>query len=497
MSRRHVPAAIPLVASLAAIAAAADQPLPVNRPNPIGGAAISEYAPGRSSTLGGQRQVIVQGDLDLDAITQDNYRDGDQGLGDHRGRGLIRCDFGLKMTLDDKVKVQLILGYHGEAGGVAANSPVDGPAPGSGQSGNQGPNGFQDRNGDARGAVVLQQAFVRLQDVLGFNTVTAVAGRMPESFWIHQDLTEERYSNDKKRAMLFDSRADDRDLTSWDGFKASYSGFDTWQIIPFVYCTPDASGLYGVAVDWRPMDTNANQQLVLSGSWNVVRNVPIKSGFDANGQIVNSRGKNLTTWYGGADYKSGGFSFFGEIGYQSGNQGNGEQFAGRGATGGVEWQFGPNSPVTMGLLADYFSGDSNSGDGKNSRFINPYEHICDTYIVENEKYGELSRYMDGDLQALKVKLGVRMANDNSVRMDAVWGGYRLDSAASAQRYLGQEVDLTISWRVSYDARLSLLGGVFFPGPGFKLIAPNNPLAPGESAGNSPVYLAGVNLKVAF
>jgi hypothetical protein len=475
-----VRAALPLVASLA-ILAAADPPPTVA----AGGSAPSttsptfaEVVPGKP-LLGAGRQVVVQGYLDVDTLTQDNYRDGENSVGDHRGRGLLRSALGMRLKLDDAVLVQLTVGYHAEAGGGAANNPVDGPATGAGTTGNAGTN---------KGTAIMQEAFARLQEVLGFETLGLVAGRMPVSFWLH----------DKHRAFLFDSRADDRDLSSWDGAQASYSGIEDLLLTGYTYRLPDASGLSGLVADWQPVQSSGDDRLFVTLSWNLQRDVPVKG--------LARRGKSLTTWYAGLDYRQGGVGLWAEFARQSGQEGDGLRYAGYGGSAGLEITPGKGSPFSMALIGDWMTGDGKPSDDKNENFINPYESINDTYIVESEKYGEISRYMDGNLRAAKVKVGVAFDNRDTVRMDLVYGAFQTDQpVAGSSRWLGQELDLTTTWQYSYNVTSRVFLGAFKPGSAFRAIAPgpDNGTIPGvrdpgdSDASTNPIYLIGGNILVEF
>lgn len=435
---------------------------------------FAEFTAGRP-LLGSGRQVLVQGFLDVDTVQQDNYRDGESSVGDHRGRGLLRSALGLRLRLDEQVSVHLTVGYHAEAGGLPANSPVDGPANGAGTTGNSGTN---------TGTAIMQEAFVNLQEVLGFETAGLKAGRMPVSFWLH----------DKRRSFLFDSRADDRDLTSWDGAQASYSGFESFLITPFVYRVPDSSGLTGIVVDWQPVKSSGDDRLFITGSWNLQRDVPVKG--------LSRRGKSLTSWYAGLDYRQGDVGLWAEFAKQTGQQGDGKRFNGYGGSIGLDLAMGPSSPFNFGIAIDWKSGDGSPGDDRNDALIDPYESISDTYIVEHEKYGEIGRYLDGNLQAGKIKVGVAFDQQDTVRLDFIYAAYKTDKSVNgSSRWLGQEADLTLTWHYNYNTSTKLFGGVYKPGSAFRAIAPgpNNgtaTTAPSESS-DEFIWLFGANVLVEF
>jgi hypothetical protein len=149
--------------------------------------------------------------------------------------------------------------------------------------------------------------------------------------------------------------------------------------------------------------------------------------------------------------------------------------------------------LVLGLQFDHMTGDDNPNDENNNAFINNWEGVSDTYIVESEKYGELSRLMQGNLQALKGKVEFALDAAKRVRLKSIYGYYKTDKAsATGSRNFGQELDLHLAWDFTPDCTITLLGGLFKPEAVYKDVAPaaNNP-------SDDYIYLLGANLKVAF
>jgi len=150
--------------------------------------------------------------------------------------------------------------------------------------------------------------------------------------------------------------------------------------------------------------------------------------------------------------------------------------------------------MIFGVQFDHLSGDNDTTDAKNRAFINNWEAVSDTYIVENEKYGELSSYTQNasGLQAAKAKAEVAIDRDNRFRLKGAYGYYRLAKApAGAERNFGHEIDLTFTWQYTYNATFNLFGGFFIPDDGFVAVSP------AVDPDTDNIWLFGGNLLVAF
>ena len=448
---------VPALALLAGAATAADAP----GPNVIGtGTNVMEVGPGKMQ--GGARSVFIQGLIDLDALQQGNYKDGNGDLSDHRSEGWYRAELGTRIAVDERVEVQVTIAGQGVMGNSRATS--DGSIYSASAPVSNGPENGQSGN------AVIDDAFVKLKDFLNYRELTVNAGRMPVSWNLRKDHA----------GFLYDSRADYGTVTSWDGVRASYN-LDTVNLTPYVFRLPDNSQLYGITLDWEPAKSG-DDRLFFTGSANLERNVLMKDG---------TTGDSLQTYYVGGDADLGSFELFGEFAMQGGKQTDDVKFKGFAFSGGIDWHA---DQVILGFQADYFTGDDNPTDDENKAFINNWEGVSDTYIVENEKYGELSRLLPGNLQAFKGKIEVALDAKKRVRIKSVYGYYKTTVAVpgAGSKNFGQEADLHLAWDYTRNATITLLGGVFKPDDGYKAVSPA-----GINASDDLIYLLGVNLLVKF
>lgn len=431
-----------------ATASAADTP-----PGVIGtGTSVVELGPGKIQ--GGGRSVFIQGLIDLDYVNQGNYDDGNDDIGGHRSESWYRAELGTRISVDDRVEIQVTIAGQGVMG---SSDPT-----------NQGMFGGPDNgpvNGDS-GNVVLDDAFIKLKDFLNYRELAVMAGRMPVSWNLRKDHA----------AFLYDSRGDYGTVTSWDGLKASYN-LDTINLTPYVYRRPDDSDLYGVTLDWEPAKSG-DDRLFFTASANMERDVVIASGL----------ADKLYTYYVGADADLGDFELYGEFAMQDGEDGAGQDFKGWAFSGGVDWHV---ERVVLGMQVDYLTGDDDPADDENSAFINPWEGVSDTLIVENEKYGELSRLLTGNLQAFKAKLEVALDDKKRVRVKSVYGYYKTnEDVGGDSEQFGQEADLSLSWDYTHNATITLQSAVFRPDDAYRALA-------GVNANDDLIYFLGANLLVKF
>jgi len=450
-----------LVPALTLLAGASASAVDAPGPNVIGtGTNVMEVGPGKIQ--GGGRSVYIQGLVDLDAIQQGNYSDGDGDRSDHRSEGWYRAELGTRIAVDERVEVQVTIAGQGVMGnsratndgtvyGGASNDPVNG------QSGN----------------TVLDDAFIKLKDFLNYRELAVDAGRMPVSWNLRKDHA----------AFLYDSRADYSTVTSWDGIRASYN-LDTVNLTPYVYRLPDDSQLYGAVLDWEPAKAG-DDRLFFSLSANLERNVAMRDG---------SVGDTLQTYYVGGDADLGSIELFGEFAMQDGSQTDDIDFKGFAFSGGIDWHA---ERMVLGFQGDYFTGDSDPLDDENNAFINNWEGLSDTYIVESEKYGEQSRLLTGNLQAYKGKVELALDDKKRVRIKSVYAFYKTSetvTGASGKNF-GQEADLHLAWDYTRNATITLLGGVFKPDDAYKAARSN--ATPAVAASDDLIYLLGANLLVKF
>ncbi len=436
-----------------------------------GGGTSMEYAPGSRFGVNAQRQVVVRGLIDLDALIQGNYLDGNNNVSDHRGYGLIRAELGTKVKLDERVSAIITIAYYDEAGSAASSAATTPATPST-------PTPTVQRD---RGRTVVDDAYVELKEFLGFQELGIDAGRMPVCWNLREG----------KGGFLYDSRANDPAVTSWDGARATYN-LDHIDITPYAYRLPDNSSLFGGAVDWKP-ENSGSSRTFLTGSINLERNVVLRP---TTGNPTPGTGRRLITYYAGAEFELNEFDIYGEYAAQRGEQNNGTRFYGWGANVGVDWRthLATGQQFVLGVKGDYLSGDDNPADDRNYAFINNWEGTSDCYIVESEKYGELSRYLQGNLMDVKATAGISFDDHNRIRLSATYGYFRTPKPLPGRsREFGQEGDLTLTWQYTYNATFRLFGGGFKPFTGFDEVAPAGPAL----SKTDMVYLMGLNLAVVF
>ncbi len=207
-------------------------------------------------------------------------------------------------------------------------------------------------------------------------------------------------------------------------------------------------------------------------------------------------GSKLISYYAGAEFDLSDFTLYGEYVKQAGTESSSVKFDGYGANAGVDWKtrLGGGQQFTLGIKGDFLSGDNNPTDGKESAFINNWSGESDTYIVESPKYGQISHYLQGNLEDLKLTAGVAFDEHNRVRLSTIYAYYRLPKPlAGTSSGFGQEADLTLTWQYTYYTTFRLFGGVFKPSAGFDAVAPAGPAV----SSTDPVYLLGLNLITRF
>jgi hypothetical protein len=426
---------------------------------PPGGA--TEVTAGRPRIVSG-RTVTVLGMLDLDAVQRGNYTDGNDDLSDTEGFGLSRAEIGFRVGLREELLAQFNIGYRTRAGGEPVNNPPD-PPPGTPLN---------------DGRATLQRAQVTMYSFAGFQSLSLDAGRMP----VHWETMRNGQS------FLLDSRGDDHDLTGWDGISLGYNGFTEIQLRASAYKLPDLSGLYGIFADWEPARAGAGRPFVTVGYF-IQQDIPLVNG---------TRGSELQNILAGLEYDLDATKLWIEGAVQRGTVDDDSDFSGWGASTGLRWDGNVPRPVSAGVRFDWLSGQK-QGDSDITAFVNPWESVSDTYIVESEKYGELSRYLQGNLQAVKLNFGGGFTPQGDLRADFVYGYYRLDEpAANGSDSFGQEFDLTLTWKYDGEnAVIKLFGGGFWPGSSFpSVIEAVAPPAEGPAA-TDLIWLFGANLLVQF
>ena len=463
------PRSLVLVSSLVILSGVAAAEDATRSPLLGSGGGVVEVKPG--GLQGSGRQVFIQGLIDLDFLNTSNTSDGNSTNSDHRSEGWIRADLGTRVSIDERVEVAVTLGYQGVAGDGRSVDP---------NNTNPVPNG-------SSGNAVVNDAYVKLKDFLGYREAGLWLGRQPISWSLRKDHS----------AFLYDSHADNRTITGWDVARGQFN-LDTLDFSPWVGKLPDNSTIYSLVVDWKPENVGDNRVFV-TASYNIERDILLRNPADPGSgnpdDLAGPRGKNLRTVYAGLDLDVGDFELFGEGAVQRGDEGNGVSFAGFGVSGGLDWH--APGDVVLGIQGDYLSGDDNPNDSTDHGFINKWEGTSDTFIVESEKYGEISRLLDGNLEALKVKLEYALDDRKRVRLKSVYGNYRIASPSPGQNNkLGQEFDMALSWDYTTSpTTFTLFGGLFFPDEGYRAIPV--PVGSGIVRSTDMIYIVGLNLKVKF
>lgn len=469
---RPVPALLILAASLAAGEAPVEAPR--GGSTSLGGeglSSFSEFGPGKPS-VGAARQVIVQGQLDLDVLQRGNYTDSDSDLSDHRGYGTMRAELGLKVKLDERASVMIGFGYRADLGDYGTTNQTPGrPTP-----------GVNDSQIDSDQAqVVLKDAYVNLKEFLGFEELGVIGGRMPVSW----NLTDDR------GAFMFDSRANDPAIGSWDGVRASYSGFEVLVVSPWIYRLPEASTLYGLTLDWKPATASGDKVFVTGSA--VVQNEPVVAGLTS--------AESLLTWGVGLDWRLGETGLWIEGGFQQGDAGADKEFGGYGAEIGLDWQFSQYGKGRFQLIGTYLTGDDPSTPDEFEGYVNQWESIGDTLIVESEKYGELSDLVIGNLGSLKMRWGIGFDERDRVRIDLTGAYYRLGEpvVVGGSTDFGTEVDIALRWQYTYNAQIRLFAAGLKPGEGLADAQEQRATSLGTplDASDDLIWLGGVNLNVSF
>jgi hypothetical protein len=433
----------------------------------------AEQMPGSKFTVGQQRQVVIRGLLDFDVVNRGRYLTGNADESDHDGNGNIRAEFGTSVKLDERVKVNITLAYEARSGDNTADS--------------------KDVN-DRSGFAVVDDAYVEFKEFLGFESVGVLVGRMPVSWNLRED----------NGAFLYDSAANHPRVTSWDGGRATWNAIDAVDITPFGYSLPGANTLAGVGVDWKPAKSGDSRTFI-TGMVSYERKPPtreVSPTFSRNSTIVlvdGVPGDKLLTYSGGFDFLLGDVDFYGEFAMQNGDYTSDIKYSGYGGYAGFDWHLYPAQALVVGAEFKALSGNKGNplvNGGEYSAFVNNWEGVSDTLIVENEQYGELSNLLTGTnalgLQATKLKAGVAFDDRNKVRLNLIYGYYRTaQSTPNDGRSFGQEADLSLAWQYTYNTTIKLFGGGFMPGGAYRAVAP------GANPSTDLIYCMGLSLAVIF
>jgi len=247
----------------------------------------------------------------------------------------------------------------------------------------------------------------------------------------------------------------------------------------------DDNALWGLAFDWQP-EQAGDDRLFVTASITLEQNPRIGAGAGV--------GDELLSYYMGLDFElARGYNLWAEGSFQDGDVNDTVSFDGFGVSGGVDYRLqGPNDTV-LGIQADYLSGDGDPGDDDFEGFTTPWEGTSDTYIVEHERYGELSELLVGNLFAIKAKAEYGFFEDR-MRLKAVYGHYELNEDIGGASDFGDEIDLKLHWTYTYNVSFGLFGGYFMPGDAYKNTAA---AVLGTSPDDDDIYFVGANAQVLF
>jgi hypothetical protein len=405
-------------------------------------------------------QHYLMGSALFDVLAKQDRRLADDS--DETGR--IRADYGAKVQLQDKVELNLSVVVDAEAGQTSWND-------------------------DSHAEVGFNTAYASFKRLIHPSFDWEI-GRMPISW----NLRSER------GAFVYDSRANNPLITSWDGSRAVVD-IENWRIQPYFFVLneetdngsqSDSNNLYGIVVDWQP-ESEIGNQIFFTGSYNFERD-PIW-GTEGNYQ----RGEQLETWYIGSEWKlKNGWDLYGEYAGQRGERDGGVDFDGLAYSLGTVWHIpigGDLDRSAFGIQYDSLSGESNPDrtSGKYEAFVNHHEGTMDLLLVEHERYGELSELLDGNLTAYKAFWEWVFIPRANFRAQIAAGYYEINEPQPGQADdFGTEIDASLSWDYNYYTTFKFFGGYFIAGDGFKAYN----VQPGDTQAND-ISMLGFSTLIQF
>lgn len=382
----------------------------------------------------------LQGTVLFEWLTQDNYTGDDEA----RDQFWLRAELGSKIKLEDNLELNIVFAYDAEFG-----DDTDGGNP-----------------GENDGEVVLDQGSILFKQFLR-KEIDVEFGRQPVSWNLRSGFG----------AFLYDSRANNPDVTSWDGIVAHWD-FDNVILRPFLYNLDEnnesqgiapATGndrrdniLYGVVFDYEPSHESDNN-IFVSLNATVEKNVPLSAG---------TTGDSLITYYVGTEWNfANGWDLYGEFAKQEGELDSSADFDGEAFSLGFNYYFdaaggGGVDNALFGVQYDVHSGDDGSSDF--TGFVAPHEGVSDLLIFEHERYGELSEQLIGNTEAIKVRFEWKLGANEGTVLTFLAGGLELNEAPSGvDDKLGKEYNLSIDWEYSDYTRIKFFGGYFDPDQGYE------------------------------
>ena len=358
-------------------------------------------------------------------------------------------------------------------------------------------------SGDDSEEIALNDANVLLRRLL-FEDLHLRAGRQAISWNLRRG----------HGAMLHDSRANNPNVTSWDGVRLHYN-YDNFTFSPYYFNLNAArdrrlegftstqgeansnNSLTGIHVDWQPEGTG-DGRLFITASISQERNPLIETKTIGASDVF---ADELWNYYGGFEWEiNEEWTLWGEGTFQDGQLNDGREMKGFAYSAGVEWDVGGVNNAIVGLQYDFKSGDNDTSEGDYENFVAPWEGVSDTMIVEHERYGELSELFVGNLSAIKAKAEYKFDTLSPARpfhLKFVWGYYMIDKPVNGtDDQFGNEFDLSVTWQYNKFTSLGLFGAIFLPEQGYQdqATAVYNYT---DKIDDDPITLMGLNVNVTF
>ena len=381
----------------------------------------------------------LQGSVLFEWVNQNNYTGDDQA----HDQFWLRAELGSKIELEDHIELNIVFAYDAEFGDDTASGDP----------------------GDNEGNVVLDEGSILFKRFLR-PELDVRFGRQPVNWNLRTGFG----------AFMYDSRAGNPDVTSWDGIVAHYD-LDNVILRPYLYNLDENNEsqgieapagndrrdniIYGIIIDYEPQH-NSDTDIFFSANFSYEKNVVV------NGATT---GSNLFTSYLGSEWKfASGWDLYFEIAVQDGELDSSTDFDGQGYSIGLNTFFNVASDLPdnamFGIQYDDYSGNDTSGDF--TGFVAPHEGVSDLMIVEHERYGELSEQLVGNLNALKVRFEWTLDQSEKSVLNFIAASYEMNETTSGvDEEFGIEYDLSIDWEYSNYTTIKLFGAVFQPGDGYE------------------------------
>ena len=413
-----------IVPSLALIAAASTGLTAVEMASPLSDRGADQY---------------LQGSVLVEWNNQDNYT-GDDSAHD---QFWLRAELGTKIELEDHIELNIVFAYDAEWGDDT-------------QNGNPG---------DNDGEVVLDEGNILFKRFLR-PELDVRFGRQSVNWNLRSGFG----------AFLYDSRANNPDVTAWDGMVAHYD-LDNVILRPYLYNLDENNEsrgieaptgddrrdniIYGIIIDYEPAHESDNN-IFFTANFSYEKNVYVDGS---------TTGDNLFTSYLGTEWNfTNNWDLYAEIAIQDGELDGTQDFDGDAFSIGVNTYFSVSSELPdnamFGVQYDNFSGNDSSADF--TGFVAPHEGVSDMMIVEHERYGELSEQLVGNLNAVKARFEWTLDKSERTVLSFLAASYEMnETTGGVDEEFGIEYDLSIDWEYSNYTNIKIFGAVFEPGDGYE------------------------------